>query len=167
MTFKRVGYSGVTVAMIFLSSAVYATAAGLDADKAFTAKVSQGGLYEVMASMYAVAKAKAPDVKDVALTEVHDHELVNTGLKKVAAGAGITIAPGLNAEFTERLAKLKAVSAADFDAAYIADMQAIHDKDEKLFAQEAMEGSDAYKAFAHQTDLIVKRHIGELHGLDK
>ena len=45
-------------------------------------------------------------------------------------------------------------------------MQAIHDKDEKLFAAEATEGSDAFKTFAHQTDLIVKRHIGALHGLD-
>jgi putative membrane protein len=46
-------------------------------------------------------------------------------------------------------------------------MQSIHDKDEKLFAKEAVEGSDNFKTFAHQTDLIVKRHIGALHGLDK
>jgi putative membrane protein len=45
-------------------------------------------------------------------------------------------------------------------------MQDIHDKDEKLFAKEAMEGSDSFKTFAHPTDLIVKRHIGALHGLD-
>ena len=167
MILKRVEYAVATIAMISLSSAVSAAAPGSDADKAFTAKVSQGGLYEVMASKYAATKATAPDVKDVALTEVHDHEQVNAGLKKTAASVGVTIAPGLNAEFTERLTKLTAVAAADFDAAYIADMQAIHDKDEKLFAQEAMGGTDAYKTFAHQTDLIVKRHIGALHGLDK
>ena len=154
------------VAAVSMASTLFAQSAA-DNDKTFTGKVSQGGLYEVMASKYAATKATAPDVKDVALTEVHDHELVNAGLKGVAAGAGIVIAPGLNAEFTERLKKLKAVPAVEFDAAYIADMQAIHDKDEKLFAQEAMDGSDAYKTFAHQTDLIVKRHIGELHGLDK
>ena len=59
---------------------------------------------------------------------------------------------------------MKAVSAADFDAAYIADMKAIHDKDEKLFAAEAEEGSSSFKGFAHATDLIVKRHIGALNG---
>ena len=148
-------------------SAVLCAQAPADNDKAFTAKVSQGGLYEVRASKYAATKATAADVKDIALAEVHDHELVNMGLKKVAAAGGISISPGLNAEFNERLAKLKAVPTKDFDAAYIADMQAIHDQDEKLFAQEAADGSDAYKSFAHQTDLIVKRHIGALHGLDK
>ena len=167
MTLERARLSLAAVSLLLFTSAVYAVAPGSDVDKAFTGKVSQGGLYEVMASKYAATRATAPDVKDVALTEVHDHELVNAGLKKVATSAGISITPGLNAEFTARLAKLKALSAAEFDAAYIADMQAIHDKDEKLFAQEAMEGTDAYKAFAHQTDLIVKRHIGELHGLDK
>ncbi len=89
-----------TLSLLTLSTSVYAFAPGSDADKAFTAKVSQGGLYEVTASKYAAVKASAPDVKDVALTEVHDHELVNAGLKKVAAGAGVAIAPGLNAEFT-------------------------------------------------------------------
>lgn len=167
MTLKRFGYAAAMLAGVSYGVVSFAATAGSDADKTFTGKVSQGGLYEVMASKYAATRATAPDVKDVALTEVHDHDLVNAGLKKVAAAAGVSIAPGLNAEFTGRLAKLKAVSAADFDAAYIEDMQAIHDKDEKLFAQEAMEGTDAYKTFAHQTDLIVKRHIGELHGLDK
>ncbi len=43
-------------------------------------------------------------------------------------------------------------------------MKEIHDKDEKLFAQEAADGSDAFTTFAHQADLIVKRHIGALRG---
>jgi putative membrane protein len=111
-------------------------------------------------------RATAPDVKDLAIWETHDHEGVGARLHAVAASTGVSIAPNLNAEFQARLAKLKAVSAADFDAAYIADMEQIHDNDEKLFAAEAQQGSDAYKTFAHQTDLIVKRHIGALHGLD-
>ena len=156
----------VVCAALSISTSLLAQSAA-DNDKTFTGKVSEGGLYEVMASKYAETKATAPDVKDVAATEVHDHQLVNAELKKAAAAAGIKIAPGLNAEFTERLAKLKSASGSDFDAAYIADMQAIHDKDEKLFAQEAMDGSEGYKTFAHQSDLVVKRHIGELHGLDK
>ena len=161
-------YAKFSMIAAALSVSTYLMAqSAADNDKTFTGKVSQGGLYEVMASKYAETKATAPDVKDVAATEVHDHELVNAGLKKAAAAAGIKITPGLNAEFTERLAKLKAVSASDFDAAYIADMQAIHDKDEKLFAQEATDGSEGYKTFAHQSDFVVKRHIGELHGLDK
>ena len=46
-------------------------------------------------------------------------------------------------------------------------MKQIHDKDEKLFAQEAKEGGGGgFKDFAQQTDVIVKRHIGALHGAD-
>jgi putative membrane protein len=68
--------------------------------------------------------------------------------------------------FKERLAKLSAASAGDFDKAYLDDMKSIHDKDEKLFAKEAVEGGADFKPFAHETDAIVKRHIGALHGTD-
>ena len=71
-----------------------------------------------------------------------------------------------NRQSQQRSEKLKSASDNQFDAAYISDMQEIHDKDEKLFAQEATDGSDSFKSFAHETHLIVKRHIGALHGLD-
>lgn len=164
----RLRFAGSVVAMMVMGAvpAVWALAAASDADRTFVGKVSQGGAYEVEASKLAEARATAPDVKDIASSEVHDHEGVNARLKKIAAATGVPVAGALNAEFTERLAKLKAVSGADFDAAYIEDMKTIHDKDEKLFAQEATDGSGAYKSFAHETDLIVKRHIGALHGTD-
>ena len=148
-----------------LHSLVAAPAAGTD--QAFVAKVSQGGAYEVAASKFAVQRAIMPDVKDQALTEVHDHTLVGDELKRISASAGIQIVPQLNPEFAARLAKLKSAVGPGFDAAYTDDMKSIHDKDEKLFAQEAIDGSDAFKTFAHQTDLIVKRHIGALHGTDQ
>ena len=137
------------------------------ADKTFVGKVSQGGMYEVIASRYAEQKATAPDVKDLAIAEVHDHEGVNRRLKVIAAQGGLSVAAALNPEFRQRLAALESVPAAEFDAAYVADMQKIHDKDEKLFAQEAIGGSTSFRSFAHQTDKIVKRHIGALHGLDR
>ena len=136
------------------------------ADKAFVAKVSQGGMYEVQASQLAEDRATTPDVKDVAVSEVHDHSQVNRTLKKISDAAGVPVASTLNDEFTKRLDKLKAVAADKFDAAYLADMDAIHAKDEKLFAKEAEAGSGDFKSFAHETDLIVKRHIGALHGAD-
>jgi hypothetical protein len=45
-------------------------------------------------------------------------------------------------------------------------MRQIHDKDEKLFAKETIDASGDFKLFAHQTYLIVKRHIGALHAVD-
>ena len=155
-----------SLALVAVSS-LYAATTASEADKTFTGKVSQGGMYEVEASKVAEQKAVAQDVKDQAIAEVHDHELVGAKLKKIATAAGVPVAAQLNPTFQQRLDKLKATSSAGFDAAYIDDMQQIHDMDEKLFAKEATEGSGDFKSFAHETDVIVKRHIGALHGTGK
>ncbi len=136
-------------------------------DSAFVAKVSQGGAYEVEASRIALHRAVAQDVKDLALSEVHDHSLVNAELKTISDSEHILIEPKLNGEFQTRLDHLKVLAGTEFDDAYLADMAAIHDKDEKLFAAEAIGGgASAYKIFAAKTNRIVKRHIGALHGSD-
>ena len=132
------------------------------ADRAFVGKVSQGGAYEVEASRLAEQDGTTAKVKQLAVTEVHDHEKVNAELKTIAARTGVPVAPTLNQEFQQRLAKLKSQSGSAFDSAYLADMASIHDKDEKLFAQEAMDGSAEWKPFAAKTDGIVKRHIAAL-----
>ena len=42
-------------------------------DRAFVAKVGQGGMFEVEAGKLAEGKAAAVDVRDFATMEVHDH----------------------------------------------------------------------------------------------
>jgi putative membrane protein len=148
------------------ASSLSAADVAFSTDNAFVAKVSQGGMYEVEASKIAAQKATAQDVKDLAVMDVHDHDLVNRELRKIAASEGIDVPPQLNAAFQQRLAQLKSNSGTAFDAAYINNMAQIHDMDEKLFAREAVEGSSDFKAFAAKTDLIVKRHIGAIHGTD-
>jgi putative membrane protein len=78
------------------------------ADRTFVAKVSQGGLYEVEAGKVAAMLGTVPAVKDFGLLESQDHEGVNSELKHTAGMTCVSIAPGLNSEFSERLAKLKA-----------------------------------------------------------
>ncbi len=154
----------ITVAAtLVLASAAGAATPASDADKLFQSKVSQGGMYEVEAGKLAIQRAHAQDVKDLAIAEVHDHTLVGDNLKRISLAAGLTFPSSLNPEFTQRLAKLKSAPADSFDAAYIADQQSIHDKDEKLFHQESQDGSAAFKPFAAETDRIVKRHIGALN----
>jgi putative membrane protein len=148
------------------STSLQARDVASDADKAFVSKVSQGGMYEVEAGKLAEQKSAAQDVKDLAFADVHDHDLVNQELRRVAAANSVHVATILNPTFQQRLEKLSALSGAAFETAYIKDMSQIHDMDEKLFAQEAIEGTDDFKAFAAKTDLIVKRHIGALHGTD-
>jgi putative membrane protein len=135
------------------------------ADRAFVAKVSQGGLYEVEAGKVAAMRGTVPAVKDFGVLESHDHEGVNSELKRIAGMTGVSIAPGLNAEFSQRLAKLKAVPEPQFDAYYIADMKQIHNNDEGLFVKESDDGSAPYKQFAHHTAVLVKAHLGWLNAL--
>ena len=60
-------------------------------DSAFVGKVCQGGMYEVEASKIAEQKATAQDVKDLAIMEIHDHDLVNRELRKIAASEGTEV----------------------------------------------------------------------------
>ena len=165
---KSAMYLGLFAIAAIIACPLSAQIAGnaSETDKTFVGKVSQGGMYEVEASKVASQKATAQDVKDLAITEVHDHALVNGELKKIASTDGIVVAPHLNATFQQRLDKLKNTSGQEFDSAYASDMAQIHDMDEKLFAQEAVDGSGQFKMFAAKTDLIVKRHIGAIHGAD-
>ena len=144
------------------AGAIAATAS--PADRAFVAKVSQGGMYEVESSKLATSKGSTQDVRDFAVAEVHDHKLVGDNLTKVAKASGITFSTKLNADFEAKLDHLKGLSSADFDQAYMSDMATIHDADGAAFASEAADGgSDAFKSFAAETHVIVLRHIGAIH----
>jgi putative membrane protein len=135
------------------------------ADRAFVAKVSQGGMYEVEAGKVAAMRGTTPVVRNFGVLETHDHEGVGANLKRVANASGVTFAATLNPEFSARLAKLKAVPADQFDAFYWDDMKQIHNKDHGLFEQEAKEGTPSYHQFAHQTAVLVAAHLGWLNTL--
>lgn len=151
-----------TTLMIVAFFSASAAPPASEADKAFVGKVSQGGLYEVEAGKVAAARGSSPVIRDLGVLESHDHMGVNSRLKEIAAATGASIQPELNAEFSARLAKLKAVPATQFDAYYVVDMKQIHTKDEGLFVQEEGDGSETYKPFAHQTAVLVKAHLGWL-----
>ena len=159
-------FSSLLALSITASGSALAQKTASDTDRAFVAKVSQGGRYEVEASKLALQKAFTQNVRDAANSEVHDHELVNKKLQTISAAAHVVIASALNPDFTQRLDHLRSLSGEEFDKGYMEEMAAIHDKDEKLFAQEAINGSNNYKSFAAETDSIVKRHIGAIHGAE-
>ena len=151
------------VALVSLSVGVSHAASVSDADKAFVAKVSQGGMYEVALGKLAESQGMAQDIKDQGNTEAHDHDLVGAKLKSIAKGAGLDFPDTLNAEFQGKLDKIKALSGAAFDKAYISDMIKIHDADGAAFAKEAKGGTNPdLKALAAETHGIVERPLGEL-----
>jgi putative membrane protein len=157
------GFNLAAVASLVFGTLLLAAQPASQPDRAFVAKVSQGGLYEVEAGKVAAMRGTVPAIKDFGVLESHDHEGVNSQLKRIAELTGVPITPGLNAEFSQRLAKLKAVPAEQFDAYYVSDMKQIHNNDEGLFAQEAADGSAPYKQFAHRTAVLVNAHLGWLN----
>ena len=155
--------SSVAILLFTLPGAARAADSFSEADKAFVAKVSQGGMYEVELGKLGETKATTQDVKDQANTEAHDHMLVGDKLKSIVEAHGMEFPKELNGEFQARLDKMKALPAGQFDAAYIADMKKIHAADGAAFAREASSGANPeLKAFAAETYRIVQRHLGEL-----
>ena len=166
--YMRIHTAASIIAMLAastLTTNVFAGQSASQADRDFVVKVSQGGLYEVEAGKIAALKGTVPVIKDFGMLESQDHKDVNAELHRIAAQTGVTIPPGLSPEFTQRLNKLKAVPAAQFDNFYISDMKQIHNKDEGLFQQEAKGGSPAYQTFAHNTAILVNAHLGWLNTL--
>ena len=154
---------GIAVLTLFSASVGYAADSFSDTDKAFVAKVSQGGMYEVELGKLAETKALTQDVRDQGNTEAHDHKLVGDKLKSIFKANSMAFPKSLNAEFQARLDKMKALPASEFEAAYIKDMQEIHDADGAAFAKESTSGDNPdLKAFAAETYRIVQRHLGEL-----
>ena len=137
-----------------------------DADRSFMAMVSQGGMYEVAASRVAAEKAARQDITDIGFTEVHDHQLGGAKLRQIASSAGVNLPTALNADFTGRVERLRRRSGKAFDIYYLQEMDAIHQADGAAFAKEASDGANPdLKAFAAETVLIVKRHLGSIHAL--
>ncbi len=149
---------------IVVSSVIASAADGFsDADKAFVAKVSQGGMYEVALGKLAESKATTQDIRDSGNTEAHDHLLVGDELKSIVVANGMEFPTALNDQFQSRLDAIGALPSDQFDAAYIRDMKKIHKADGAAFAQEAVSGTNPdLKAFAAETYRIVQRHLGEL-----
>ena len=134
-----------------------------DADRAFVAQVSQGGMFEVKLGQLAAERGNLQDVKDQGVTEAHDHTLVGHKLKAIAQSVGLPFPTALNPEFQEKLDAVKALSGQAFDEAYLREMKAVHAADGAAFAKEAESGSNPrLRQFAAETHRIVMMHIGEL-----
>ena len=150
-------------AVVMIMAGAAHAAPGTDADRTFVAKVSQGGMFEVEAGKLAEQKASAQDVRDFATMEVHDHTLVGDKLKALSSAAAIPIELKLNAEFSAKIDRLRALSGAAFDQQYMTDMADLHPKDGAAFLKESQGGGgQGFRAFGAETHKIVQRHIGAI-----
>jgi len=155
--------AAVATALSVSAQSAFAADGASAQDKAFVAKVSQGGMFEVAAGEVAADQGSTQDIKDQGTTEAHDHKLVGDALKTAASSAGIEFSTTLNDTFQAQVDHLKGLSGTAFDAAYLKAMADIHAKDGAAFAKESTAGSNPeLKSFAMATHRIVVRHIGEI-----
>jgi putative membrane protein len=117
-------------------TAAHAQTNDSDQDKTFLMKASQGGMAEVQLGQLAADKAQNPQVKAFGEKMVRDHSTLDNELKPFADRAGVPPPTGLSEEDQAEIDKLKGLSGAEFDRAYVADMMKDHKHDQEAFKQE-------------------------------
>jgi putative membrane protein len=129
-------------------------------DDSFLMKAAQGGMAEVELGKLAAEKSTNAEVKKFAQMMVEDHSNANTELKALATKKGVTLPTDVGSEHKATMEKLKALSGAEFDKAYVAAMVEDHKKDVAEFEKQSTGATDAdVKAFATKTLPTLKKHL--------
>ncbi|RYE35642.1 MAG: DUF4142 domain-containing protein [Sphingobacteriaceae bacterium] len=137
-----------------------------DADFAVTA--ANGGMAEVQIAQLAQQKAESTDVKDFAAKMITDHTKANNQLMALAKQKNITLPAALGDDEQKILTDLSKKSGKEFDKAYVKAMVEDHEKDVKLFTDEAKDAKDAdLKTFAGTTLPTLKMHETMIKAIDK
>lgn len=136
---------------------------GHSADSKFAMGAAHGGAAEVAMGKLAAEKASDPDVKAFGQQMVDDHSKANDQLMGVAKDESMTLPSDMNAKQKAMYAKLKGLSGASFDKAYVKGMVMDHEEDVAEFKKEADSGSDPkIKDFATQTLPVIQGHLEKI-----
>jgi putative membrane protein len=159
---KRVSGWTVAVALPMLAS-MMVSGADSNSDESFYTSAAAGGLAEVNAGKLAEAKASSEAIKDFGGMMVKDHSTANQKLWSVAADKNIKLPTISSVEQTAALEKLKLLSGASFDRAYIRNKLEAHRDTVVLFKKEISSGRDAQaKQFAAATLPTVQAHLAKI-----
>jgi putative membrane protein len=113
---------------------------------------------EVQVGQLALKKATNPAVRDFAQHMVTDHEKANTKLKTLATRKHFPVPAQLDTEHRDMVQMLSSKSGASFDAAYIEEMTAAHDKAIALFSGATSSDDSDIAAFASGTLPTLQTH---------
>ena len=128
-------------------------------DEDFAKKAAIGGKTEVEASKLALQKTSDARVRKFAEKMVSDHTKASEELKAAASQEGITLPAELDSTHTQAIEKLKALSGAQFDAAYKAQMLQDHKDTVAMFEKEAKASGSPVEMFAAKTLPTLKGHL--------
>jgi putative membrane protein len=138
------------------------------ADENFVKEAAKGGVAEVELGKLATEKASNERVKQFGQKMVTDHSKANDELKPIATSKNIQIASDLDSKHQATYNRMKAMSGAAFDRAYVSDMLRDHEKDVAAFRKESTSGQDPdVKAFAAKTLPTLEEHLKMIRDLSK
>ncbi len=131
----------------------------MDQDKTFLTKASEGGMAEVQLGQLAAQKGNSQKVRAFGQKMVTDHTMLNNEFKPFADKDGVPPPTSLSPEDQALYDKLNGLSGADFDKAYVAHMEADHDKDLQAFKQEAAMTQDPQlKLAVIRGEKVIEQH---------
>jgi putative membrane protein len=134
-----------------------------EGDNEFMMKAAQGGMAEVELGKLASEKATNAEAKKFGQMMVEDHSNANTELKALAAKKSVTLPTDVGSEHKATMDKLKTLSGAEFDKAYVEAMVKDHEKDVSEFEKQSTDAKDAdVKAFAAKTLPTLKKHLEKI-----
>lgn len=128
----------------------------------FVQKAAMGDMFEVQASRIALMRARSANVKTFAQQMIDAHTKTTDEMKArlVRAGLIVELPTMLDDEHQKKLDELKAASAQDFDARYIAQQRDAHEQALMLHRDYAMHGPVAdLKALAADTVPKIEMHV--------
>ena len=136
------------------------------ADRKFLTKAAAGGMTEVEMGKLAQTQAASDQVKQFGARMEADHGKANTELKTIASSKSVELPPSPPKKEMKMMDKLKTMSGAEFDRAYMSHMVSDHKKDIELFEKESKSGKDPQvKAFATKTLPTLREHLQMAQGI--
>jgi len=132
-------------------------------DQKFAQKAAVGGMFEVMLGGVAEKNAESADVKKFGAMMVTDHGKAGEELTAIAGKEGLKLPTKLPAKLQTKVDKISGLTGKAFDAAYVSEMVADHEKDLAAFKAASTSLSDpALKEFAKKTSAVVEKHLSTI-----
>ncbi|HKS08726.1 MAG TPA: DUF4142 domain-containing protein [Pyrinomonadaceae bacterium] len=129
-------------------------------DHKFIMDAAMGGMMEVELGRVAAQRGTSDAVKQFGQRMVDDHSKANEELMSLASSKGMTLPTALDEKDQKDVAKLSAMSGAEFDRAYSKMMLKDHEKDVKEFERQSTKAGDAdLRAFAAKTLPTLQEHL--------
>lgn len=133
-------------------------------DRKFVMEAAQGGLAEVELGRLAAEKGSSDQVKQFGQKMVDDHSKANEELKDLASKKGITLPDQPTSKDKAMHDRLSKLSGAEFDRAYMKQMEKDHDKDVSEFRKASEKAKDEdIKQWAAKTLPTLQEHDRMAH----